>query len=370
LPPSRSWTEPDRLAALDRYQVLDTPNETDFDDIVKVAAQICGVPMALISLVDSERQWFKARLGLGVSQTPREVAFCAHAIQQSGVFTVEDATRDARFDHNPLVTGDPNLRFYAGAPLETPDGFPLGTLCVLDTRPRKLTADQAFALKALARQVIIQLELRKALADAEESAQRRKVLAAELLHRVKNSLSLAQAVVDQTLRTTATNDEARTAIFARLVALGRASDMLTAADWSAMPLSDLIETTIAGSGVSRSRFHIEGPQVGLASKAALALALALHELTTNAVKYGALSTEQGQVAIAWTASAGKDGNQLRLEWRESGGPPVAPPTSRGFGSRLIQTALARDIGGDSILAFEPEGLRWTLEASLENPPQP
>jgi PAS domain S-box-containing protein len=152
-----------RIAALDSYRILDTAPESAFDDIVTIASEICQVPMALISLVDSKRQWFKAALGLEVSETPREIAFCAHAIQQQSTMVVPDATGDPRFAANPLVTGSPNLRFYAGTPLVSPDGEALGTLCVLDTRPRTLSARQHAALQALGRQVMNQLEYRKSL---------------------------------------------------------------------------------------------------------------------------------------------------------------------------------------------------------------
>jgi PAS domain S-box-containing protein len=160
-----------RLAALDAYHVMDTAPEAVFDDIVAIASQICDVPIALISLVDSKRQWFKAALGVSVAETPREIAFCAHAIEQGSTFVVEDAARDPRFAANPLVTGDPNLRFYAGTQLRTPGGEAIGTLCVLDTRPRTLTAQQHQALQALGRQVMVQLEFRKALIKQSEDEQ-------------------------------------------------------------------------------------------------------------------------------------------------------------------------------------------------------
>ena len=170
--PSSNDRELLRLDALDSYRILDTAREAAFDDIVSIAAEICGVPMALVSLVDDRRQWFKAALGLDATETPRSVAFCAHAIQQSDVFVVEDATQDVRFSENPLVTSDPNLRFYAGAQLVTADGHALGTLCVLDRQPRTLTATQHLALKALARQVMMQMELRKSLEDTRLSEEK------------------------------------------------------------------------------------------------------------------------------------------------------------------------------------------------------
>ncbi len=157
--------ERERLEALRRYEVLDRLPEPDFDDLVILASAACETPIAAITLIDEDRQWFLARAGLDVAETPREVAFCAHAILQKGLFVVADALDDERFSANPLVTGDPYVRFYAGAPLITPEGHALGTLCVLDRVPRELTGGQRTALEALSRQVVSQLELRKTKND-------------------------------------------------------------------------------------------------------------------------------------------------------------------------------------------------------------
>jgi len=156
-----------RLAALKRYEVLDTAAEQAFDDIAYVAAALCNAPIALISLVDKHRQWFKANIGLaGVIETGRNVAFCAHALlRPDRILEVPDALQDARFATNPLVLGEPKIRFYAGAPLVTPDGLPLGTLCVIDHVPRQLSEREHNALASLARQVVAQLELRHLVAD-------------------------------------------------------------------------------------------------------------------------------------------------------------------------------------------------------------
>jgi GAF domain-containing protein len=163
-----------RLKVLWQYEVLDTVPEEVFDDFVELAGIICEAPIALISLVDESRQWFKARIGVDIQETSRDTSFCGHAILQPGLFIVPDATKDDRFKDNPLVTGGPKVRFYAGAPLVTPDGHALGTLCVLDKQPRELNPSQLKALRLLAHLVVGQLELRrhsKELAKARQDTQ-------------------------------------------------------------------------------------------------------------------------------------------------------------------------------------------------------
>jgi signal transduction histidine kinase len=153
--------EIDRLAALYSLDVLDSAPEKDFDDIVAIASTVCRVPMSLLSLVDTDRQWFKAQIGTDLTETSRDMSFCAHTILGKDVLVVPDAREDPRFADNPAVTGDGGIRFYAGAPLITTDGFGLGALCVVDSAPRRLDAEQLQALRALARQVTSQLELRR-----------------------------------------------------------------------------------------------------------------------------------------------------------------------------------------------------------------
>lgn len=165
------WNERERVAALRAYGVLYTAPEAEFDDVVALAARICGAPTALISLVDSDVQWFKAKVGLEAAETGRDVSFCDHAMREHEVMVVPDATLDPRFADNALVTGDLGIRFYAGAPLVTSGGFPFGSLCIIDYRPRPdgLTDLQSQTLTVLARQVVAQLELRLALRERKQS---------------------------------------------------------------------------------------------------------------------------------------------------------------------------------------------------------
>jgi GAF domain-containing protein len=154
-----------RLAALDTLEILDTLPEAGFDELTRLASQLCGTPIALVSLVDNYRQWFKSRVGLDAPETPRELAFCAHAILGEQLFVVEDAHNDERFHDNPLVTGGPHVRFYAGVPIKGASGLNMGTLCVIDHQPRHLTPEQERALAVLGHQVEAQLLLRLRVRD-------------------------------------------------------------------------------------------------------------------------------------------------------------------------------------------------------------
>lgn len=483
-----SWDEGARLAALYRYDILDTPQERDFDDIAQMAAEICGTPIAVVNLVADGRQWFKAEVGLGVRSTPLESSFCAHAILQPGLFVVPDTTQDPRFACNPLVTAENGIRFYAGALLEDAAGLPLGTVCVLDTKPHVLTGLQERTLTRLARQVMIQLELRLALreqvardADARQAEARlrlaleaggvgtfevdvaadtilvspemfrlfglspdlpptpamfeacvvpedrplvsgaesrrsgsvlpdieyrirradtgeerwvarraelvrdaaerplrmrgvvrdvterraaqetERLLALEMAHRVKNTLALVRAIASQTLRTAPSLAEGHATFERRLLALARASDLLVHRGWSGADVGGLV-TEMAG--LHGDRVAGEGPALQLNARAGVALAMALHELATNATKYGALSTETGRVTLDWQVMEAESGPRLHLRWREEGGPTVVAPTRKGFGSRLIEGALASACRGTVRLEYLLGGVLLTLDAPL------
>lgn len=177
----------ERLQALYSYEILDTDPEQDFDDVARLAAAICETPIAVINLIDADRQWFKAEIGLGVRETPLATSICSHVILEDGFVEIGDTLADARMADNPLCGGEPGLRFYAGALLVSDNGLPIGTLCVLDWQPRVLSPVQRDALRVLARQVMAQLDLRRTVRQAE-------LLRKEVDHRVKNSLQALSAL--------------------------------------------------------------------------------------------------------------------------------------------------------------------------------
>jgi two-component sensor histidine kinase len=514
-----------RAEALARLLVLDTPEEQAFDDIVFIASQTCDAPIALISLLDTDRQWFKARVGLDVAETPIHQSVCRIDIDNPTVLEVVDLTADERTNDNQLVTGDHAFRYYAGAPLMLRSGEIVGRLCVIDTqaRPGGLSDTQKTLLNALARQASDHLELRRiargserlaalqtalvqigeAIRDSHDiaamtraasaivgnvlqvsragfgsvdgevrhidvepdwtasgvvsiegrhrfedfgrirddllrgeplvienvltdprtieasgamtalgvtalvnmpvrqhgctvavlivnAATRRiwqpeeltflrsvadrleagvsrvraelqqEMLNGEIAHRLKNMLSMVQAIASQTLRDIPDRRPVES-FEQRLMALSAAHDVLLQKSWTDADLRVVAEAVVEATGFS-NRVHIAGPEVALGSRAALSFSLIIHELMTNACKYGALCKPGGHVRITWLMEATEVGDELVVNWRETGGPPVIPPNRRGFGSKLVRLGLTGSGGVD--LRFEPDGLQVDLRALM------
>ena len=375
------FLEERRLTALYAYDVLDTEPEKAFDDIAKIAARICGTPIAVVNLIGDRLQFFKAEVGLGVRSSPFDSSFCAKAILENDFLMVPDATKDTRFECNPLVTGEPHLRFYAGALLKTDDDLAIGTVCVLGYEPMVLDELQQDTLRLLARQVMVQLELRKALREKSDEAdtqrrlsesrlaqtqkmaradEERKLLNAELSHRMKNTLAMVLAIAGQTLKDVAERD-AVDAFTGRLQALSRAHDVLLRENWSSAEIAEVMLSVLT-LHADENRRELEGPKVTLGPKAGLSLSLLLHELATNAIKYGSLSNETGKVSVKWSVDDSGGGPILSMVWTESGGPEISVPIRRGFGSRLIRMGIAGT--GDVEKSYLPTGFTATFKAPM------
>ena len=323
-----------RLAALRRYEVLDTPAESDFDDIVVLAAQLCRVPIALISLVDSDRQWFKARVGLDVCETARDQSFCAHAMHSDEIMQVPDARLDPRFRDNPLVTGDPHIVFYAGAPLITPSGEALGSICVIDHEPRLLTPAEAHGLRTLARHVVAQFELRryaKGLDAANERLRDADRVKDEFISRVTHELRTPLTSINGYLEMLGDDLAAEGTGADFLVRIRRNSDrlmrlvddMLLAAqatqdelrlDKDVVDLAGLARDAVDRNGVlAQSRgleISAEAPAPVLVEADGQRLAQVLERLLLNAVKF----TSRGRITVRATAC----GRDAVLEVRDTG----------------------------------------------------
>jgi PAS domain S-box-containing protein len=205
--------------------------------------------------------------------------------------------------------------------------------------------------------------------ERKRAEELQRLLVNELNHRVKNTLATVQSVAGQTLRNATDLVDARESLTTRLLALARAHDILTHESWEGADLRDVVNSLIASHG-DAGRFGVEGPSIRLAPKAALSLSLALHELMTNATKYGALSNEDGRVALTWRRTVDTDVERLNLRWEEIDGPSVSTPSRQGFGSRLITGGLARELGGDVRLEYPSAGVVCTINADLPNPGKP
>ncbi|WP_226782582.1 sensor histidine kinase [Oceaniglobus trochenteri] len=330
----------ERLDALNSYDVLDSAREKDFDDVVQLASVLCGTPISVVNLIDADRQWFKAEVGLGVRETPLETSICSHAILEDSFVEIPDTLADIRMRDNALCLGDPGLRFYAGAQLITEEGLPIGTLCVLDYAPRQLTETQRQALTVLARQVMKQLELRRALKQAE-------VLRHEVDHRVKNSLQSVASLTRLQARS-GVSDEVKRAlevVIQRIESVAALHDQMYRTN--ASDRVDLGEymTNVVGSlasicpdGVSLD-VDVAGAMV--TSKRAAAVAVVVNEFVQNALDH---AFPEGQGAIR--VSGGPDGQgafALRME-DDGVGFPLNHSRPGGLGLAVID-ASADQLGG-------------------------
>ena len=340
--------DPARLAAFAPYAILDTPREAEYDDLVRLAAQACAAPIAVVNFVLAERQWFKAEVGLGLRETPLDVSICRHVLLSPGLTVIPDLRDDARLAGNPLLAGDAGLRFYAGYLLATPEGVPLGTLCVLDRRPRPagLAAPEAFALTTLARQLSSQLELRRLVREQRRLIEQQELLFEELNHRVANSLQLVASVLTLQSARPPTGDvptllrEARQRVLT-VAALHRqlcGSRIVGEVDLGAYLRE--VTVSVARSASIETRFAAAEP-VRVATERAVAVAMIVNELLTNAVKHARPDGPRLLVQVAVETTAG-GGCAVLVEDNGAGLPPgFEPGRSPGLGLRIIHGLAAQ-----------------------------
>ncbi|MDO9411575.1 MAG: histidine kinase dimerization/phosphoacceptor domain -containing protein [Pseudolabrys sp.] len=344
-----------RLAALRGYGILDTPREEDFDDVVKVAALICDAPISVINLIDQGRQWFKAEVGLGVRETPLESSICAHAILQPDLFIVPDTTLDRRFCDNALVVNNPHLRFYAGALLQSPEGFPLGTVCILDYKPRNLDDKQKAFLRLMASQVMKMIELRRINTTehtgrlrAEALVEENKTLIREGDHRVMNSLQLVQAVLSLQSRDASISDETKAHLKTasnRVLAIATVHKQLhLTGSLEELDVSDflnrLCESLQQTAPAEITSIDVAAEPVMLRSDTVSGIGLLVAELVTNSFKYAYPAGQRGKVSVAFSGSP----QRWRLEVSDQGqGLPESFDIDlpKGFGMQAVKTFVRR-----------------------------
>lgn len=284
--------EEERSKELHSLNILDTFAEQEYDDLTMLAAQICHVPVALISFIDDNRQWFKSRVGLEVAETPRSVSFCGHAInEQNDHLIVEDARVDPRFADNPIVCDHPNVVFYTGVKLMM-NGFPLGTLCVIDHEPKKLTDQQLASLRALGRQVERLLELRVSKREIEEALDERNLLFSELKHRTKNNLQLISSLIGIKARRSSDPDRFND-IIKMIIAMSRVYERSYAGEAKGTVPVDQYVADVIGlfDGDPNLNFTLKLDSGTLSEREALYTGLILNEAITNAKKHASMGKE-------------------------------------------------------------------------------
>ncbi|RAK19680.1 two-component sensor histidine kinase [Salipiger aestuarii] len=349
-----------RLAALHDYGILDSDFEDDFDAIVDLAAAICETEISVVNFIDAERQWFKAEVGLGVRETPLETSICSHAILESEFVEIEDTLQDSRMKDNPLCTSDPGLRFYAGALLKTPNGLPLGTLCVLDPNPRSLTDLQRKTLRVLARQVMALLETRRAFAMGE-------VFRREADHRIKNSLQSLMSFVRVQSRRIGTDTSAETVLSgvnARIQAMMKVHEQIYAEDGSGwVDLRDTVAPICDGlsqmaPGGIRLVTVLAAPRVQ--AKVAVAVGTFVSEFVTNSFKHAFPGRDSGEIRVEIAEDISEEGARILLRCSDDGVglPPDASP-STGLGSNLMDL-LASELGTEIVRDTTGPGVAVTL----------
>jgi two-component sensor histidine kinase len=360
-PAPDSLRNPERLAALADTHLPDSAAEEAFDRLTRMVTRLLGVPVSLVSLVDDRRQFFKSQHGLQgpaseERQTPLSHSFCQHVVIAQAPLIVTDAENDPRVRENPAIP-DLGVKAYLGVPLTLPSGHVIGSLCAIDGAPRQWSEADLKNLSDVAEIVLSEIGLRREIAKRRKAEDSQELLIAELHHRVKNTLSTVQALIQLNLRSSPTLAVFRGTIGGRIESLAKTHTLLTSKRWHAIAFRDILNSELDPYRQTE-RVSLSGPDFDLEAEIATSVGMVIHELTTNAAKYGALSAPTGSLEVHWsleTMAGGADA-RLTLNWRERGGPPIQPPDHKGFGSILIERLIVRQFGGTAKFEFAPEGL--------------
>jgi two-component sensor histidine kinase len=335
--------------------------------VVRSAARrISGADGVTFVLRDNEQCWYLDEDAVGPlwkgMRFPLSACISGWAMLNGQAAVIPDIYQDERIPHDAYRPTF--VKSLVMTPVRGRDGF-IAAIGAYWARERVPSEEEVARLQVMARATATALESARLYASLTELLERREFLLRELDHRCKNTLASVQSIADQTLRTSTSPEAFNEALEQRLSALSRAHELLTRGGWGRASLAEVIAVALEPyGGVDGSRIRVEGPGIDLRPETAVAFHMTFHELAVNAVRHGALGVASGRVAVRWAVDMAADPRRLALEWRESGGPPVSVPTRQGFGRRLIERGLARDLGGAARLDFQPDGLRFTLSTPL------
>lgn len=367
-------SEQARAQAAASYRAVAIQCEEGLTRLARLAAKLLGAPAALVTIVDQERIWLEARHGVEAKFAPLEPGLCASCVLQDGPWVISDAALDCRTKANSLVSGPPGVRFYIGIPLLTADGHNIGALAIIDFEPRQPTASDITGAQDLATVVMQSLEQKRRLetaraqranelAQREQREARIRVLMRELAHRSKNLLAVVQAIARQTAGPNPLVQKYADGLSQRIKALADSHELLAVEDWFGTSMRQLLTRQLGHLlKVHAAQITLNGPSLFLTAKAAQNVGLAIHELKTNAVKYGALSTSTGSVEISWKLE-GTDptSSRLQLSWQERLATPLVPGARTGFGSVVLTRLTPAALDGTASYTLCGQGMIWVLD---------
>lgn len=364
-----SEDEGGRIRTLKEYNILDTPSEEEFDRLTKMAAEIFEVPVVLITLIDEDRQWFKSRVGLDKEEIDRGCSFCNEVLLEKDIVVVPDTREDSRFKNHPLVVNDPRFRFYAGAPLETEEGYVLGTFCLLDVEPGDFDDKSMRILRLFALEAFDRIELSYRKSQLEKALEAQEVLSREINHRVKNNLNMVSSLLSlQKKRASTRNpaevlEEAENRIRAIQSIHGKLEGIPDATTVDAPEyIRDLVrDITVAGRLTEDVGVEYDLETVSLPARVAVHLGIVLNELVTNAMKYGC-DDEEDRIAISLRSV--DDGYRLTVEDEGPGMPAnFSLEDAETLGLQLVRRTVEGTLNGDLTIDSDATGTRIDVEFS-------